>query len=872
MDYGNAMNVNSDVESKVKYITEESSKIDNAETTGYIGEYLGKLVRSTVTGSIDYITDKGAIKHFYSPETLAVTAGRNNCPLDVIEVNEDFNSETFREKYPYLYDGTPMASAGTGLEMSGQGCGNAGKNIFVSKKSPVITQYRGCQNANESDLDMKDIGNGDIYTFDQCKDLAASKDYKSFSLNTSETLYSVDKWVNENKEETTKLLGELTRTNGANEFQLFDNVLKEYKPYGKCYASSKPIKPGRDIIYASQTPFRLKTVNMPLDTATYMFKDYNLFSKQNLNLGVKAVFTTGISGIFNLTANGIILVQWASSLSDDKCSYGGGVNLKTLKATFGANCAAKSTEYPDDPTCSIQPGNYTTNALLNINGNNANIEDPPTSAWNKNAARDHIETTNFWNLSNPTFAVGTKWEKYEYFSPDNTIGPAEDPCVNCHKDYSISYQCGANTDINTFSLPPGSGGKQVNLDCSTSYWNCFCGIGISDSGNVKFLRGFYGSSGVSDDPVIDVPATTEPLVPVPGLLDSDDFTALRGGTVRNVQFNNEMYNILQSTNSLSGTQKLVSPTGTCYLEVSSLGYLTINYNIASLTCNNKSGNNTGVNNGSSEVQMWGQPNMAPNQYAVNEIITKPYLQNFGKMGYVDDDMNLHEYPVNMLPSYSTKENASAIGNPYGSNTGTLEECKVKCSGDTACNFFQYSNGSCSYYDKIENTLDSAGSSVFTKNAPAESPNGTCPFENAVDITSSDWQFYAKGENMNPNYSCYTKNPDYLNKQKDSVQKVTFDATSELVKQSQYNDMLMNKFSKQSKDFMNVIDNEKKISSEIDMYGRPTISEGFDTFTLNSMNIDMENLRTRNHTRVIFWSFIALTLVIMTLRLIQLYSK
>jgi hypothetical protein len=46
---------------------------------------------------------------------------------------------------------------------------------------------------------IKEIGDGKLYTFDQCKELAGSSGYTSFSVNASQTWNKVSDWVNDNE-------------------------------------------------------------------------------------------------------------------------------------------------------------------------------------------------------------------------------------------------------------------------------------------------------------------------------------------------------------------------------------------------------------------------------------------------------------------------------------------------------------------------------------------------------------------------------------------------------------------------------------------------------------------------------------------------
>jgi CCR4-NOT transcription complex subunit 3 len=195
-------NSNRSITSITNSINSQNSKIDNALKKGLDGKYLGQNVRSTITGGEYYLSNKGALKYYPSPDIVAATIGRNGCPVNFTEINEDLNSETFLENNPYIFTGSDMGYTGSGFDMMGQSCGNAGYNVYVDKKAPIVTEYRGCLNSNltssNGGLDMEEIGNGNVLSFDQCKDLAGSCGYTSFSLNTSEAISFADGYFQEN--------------------------------------------------------------------------------------------------------------------------------------------------------------------------------------------------------------------------------------------------------------------------------------------------------------------------------------------------------------------------------------------------------------------------------------------------------------------------------------------------------------------------------------------------------------------------------------------------------------------------------------------------------------------------------------------------
>lgn len=876
----NIMNTDNKINSNINQIKYTAPNIETTLKTGIQGNYLGKNIK--YGNNVYYLSNKGALKLYPDTSILSSTLGRNGCPTSTTDISDDPTGSYFRENNPYVFTGTPMSSTGDGYQTMGQSCGNAGANVYVEEKPAILTEYRGCMNSNlsvgDGGVEMKNIGDGKLYTFDQCKELAGSCGYTSFSVNTSQTLNKASEWISANEKSVKSFFDEIvsnpnntTTATSGELFNMLEDVITSYKSSGICYASRTPMEPNNTIIFNSQTPFNASTINIPLINCSFLDSAYEQASKDNTNAynGHNIWFTIDASGNFFIMDENTILAKWETDSATSKCANGGGVNLETLTATYGANCATK---------CTIGKGNYTTNALKNINGNS-----PST------------EMVNYWNTANPTFNVGTTWANYEGINnPNNTIGPAfegdGDPCSECNKDYSITYQCGKDTPFNTINIAAPADGQPVELDCSDNFWNCFSGLGISDEGDVKALRKFYGGSGeiTADLSSLYVPAYNDQfsgtLFANPGILQNENWIKVRDSKVaQNIRYNNQVYNVLQHTNGLSPGQILVSPSGTCYLELGTNGFLSITYYVQSTSCNNSSGNYVGVVNDVPGTLMWGQPAEAPDQYAINEIVSKPFLQNYGKKGYVDDNLVLHEYPENMLPTYSEAVHVNAIGNSKqigSSQVSSSKQCITKCNGDPACNFFEFSGGNqCTYYNTIGSTGDSFGNVLYTKIQPKET-NNNCPFmDNVNKISTSDWEYYVKGETMTPSTSCFTKNNSYLNNEIDDLQKTTNTTQKELLAQTAQTDVYLNNWNNSSTDFEEIITKTKNLTNSINkMKGTPNYSgfnsvEGFNTIgTTQSMLNESLQLQVINRYRNIFWTLLAITLIIMTLRLIQLYSK
>ena len=851
---------NTRMNSDISQINSDSPNIDDTLKKGPQGDYLGKNIN--FQGTIFHLSNKGALKWYPNPSILSSTLGRNGCPADIIDISDNPYDISFRQQNPYVFNGTQMTSTGDGYEMMGQSCGNGGASVYVEEKPAILTQYRGCANAGE--LSMEDIGNGGIYTYDQCKELAGMSGYTSFSVNTSQVWNEASNWVNDNESTVKGFLGQVISSGGTigdsltadGAFKLLEGVIDDYKSAGTCYASKAPMEANNTIIYNASAPYTMKTVIMPLVNYSFIDPTYEQCIKDKTNLNGTNLYIEMITSEISLKKDtGELMASWVVVPPNSKCSNGGGVNLKTLSATYGANCATQ---------CTIGQGNYTTNALKNINGNQ------PTT-----------DMVDFWNTSNPSFTIGTSWVNFEgRGNPNNTIGPeygtGNDPCYGCSKDYSITYQCGENTESKTINVPASADGQPISLDCATSFGDCFWGIAINDLGEIKVLQNFWGSGNTIElTSSMTVPSFTDQysgkLVPNTDILQNANWKkVVERQIIFTIQYNNQTYNVfISGYHAMYSGEILVSPSGTCYMEIGANGYLTMNYFVESTTCNSGSGNYIGVVNNVPGTFLGGQK--APNQYAVNEIVTKPFLQNYGKKGYIDDNLVLHEYPENMLPSYNEMSNVSVGGNSKKigtENATSVKQCMIKCGGNNECNFFDFDGKQCNYYNIVGNTGASSGTTFYSKVAASET-NDSCPFMNTTKISTSDWEYYVKGEMMTPTTNCFIKNDNYINNEIDNLQNTTDSTQKELANQIDKTNSYLSDWNNMSTSFEERIEQNKKLSDSINaMKGR----EGFTIGTTQMMFDESVEIQHRNRYRNIFWTLLAITLVIMVLRLIQLYSK
>jgi hypothetical protein len=851
--YNEMNSSNNEITSNTDYLNYNTIKTQNILDTGRDSEYLGKNIK--YEENVYYLTNKGALK-LYPSGVLPLTQGRNNCPVDVTTISDDPMGETFRENNPYVFTGTDMVQYGSGITASGQSCGNAGSNVFVGKITPIITEYRGCVSSEYNT--MTNIGEAnEVYTFDQCKELANKGQYTSFSVTPSEIWYTASSLLNENK---TTIIDDLNYYYPSKSNEIFGELqtaIDSYKSVGQCYASKTAITSDEKIAYTPPELYTTKTVNLPLDQCTNTDPSflYNLTYYGSAG-GTGYVLLSRQVGVIEVVWNDVNYAEWI--LSRPNCMNGGGVDV--INATYGANCSSQV-------NCEVEYGNFTNSAISNVDEANSEYSwYPPGMRFYPSSAQMYVGELTINNGSGTTGIT---------YSPAPSPVPTDCACTNFSLD--INYKCGnisKNIHVPTKNLygEVQTAGDTITLDCTDNYNNCDFGIGISDLGDIKILQGINGT--LSEVPnCLSVP-------PYNGTLISTSIPTTGVLATSQVTYNNITYNVFMAGNSspmnnygstFGVGEMIFSPSGTCYITLGESGFLTITYYIKSNSCSNKSGNWVGLIP-SSGTYVEGSTGAAPVIYAVNEILNETFIENLGKRGYVDDNLMLHEYPSTMLPTYTlTPEvevtSGSSIQPTLTFTPNSVEQCEIICNGMSNCNYFGITGTQCTYYSTIGSTAESSAS-LYTKVQPSET-NEMCPFSDTI-ISTSEWEYYAKGENMNSTIPCFKQQDNFLNKQLKDTALLSEQTKTTLNNQTTQTNQYLKSWRDSSTRFEKRISQIKKLNDNINKMNG---IEGFnDIATINTMFQESQYLQKRNKYRNIFWSFLAITFLIMASRIIYLYLK
>jgi hypothetical protein len=304
----------------------------------------------------------------------------------------------------------------------------------------------------------------------------------------------------------------------------------------------------------------------------------------------------------------------------------------------------------------------------------------------------------------------------------------EDPAYGCSKDFTTNYQCG-NGPTKTINITgEGSGGRSVKYDCSAE--NKICGgfrLTLGDDGNLVLTNS--ASSVVWQSNTKDTG------------LSLDEFKASNGKYGRNY---------LLAGETLKIGEFIGSPSGNCYLMM--VG------NQADCSQNGLQLLYTKLNcNMNSDSDGFGSDDTANGLFSIK----KNDISTLGKVGYIDEDNKIHEYPDDMTRLAQTY---TLIGNYKSEGDGqdlefviskSTETCKTLCNSNSECAGFEYYNGSCN--------LKNSG--MFPIGARVPDPNSELYLRDKTvknDIScskdidsgySTQWELYPTSNKMSMNTLC-----------------------------------------------------------------------------------------------------------------------
>lgn len=507
---------------------------------------------------------------------------------------------------------------------------------------------------------------------------------------------------------------------------------------------------------------------------------------------------------------------YLSDSARTECINGGNIDSSSINATYGANCNGQN-----DGT------NFWTVPIGNMN-------DTLKQLLEKNTDKSYL-----------SYTIGT----------DVTGQWITDPAPGCQKQFNMSYKCG-NLDKN-INLPNSqtpsneTGGEGIILDCVNESKGCNFFLILGDNGNLCIYKGTPTSYNIAKD--FSWCAGTYGKQQEPNL----DWISSASGSKYPGQ------NYIQMGQQLAEGEWIGSTNGTLKLIMEN-GYLVL--------YTSKHGK-TACNLGK-DGKMYGDPWTNP----IYGIDQSGLQGNIGKLGFIDADSNMKEYPSTMIgladtyqmfPNYNSPGNDLA-GMPMANST--LQTCKTACTQNIDCHglIFDQISGNCwlkdaNVYPKAlknpeQNLL------LLVRN-PAIISDESCDKE-INNIDSVQWSKYNnKGEQMTPETKCglatlLNDSKQNLSSLQVQLADVAEKITVKLSALQNENNNINNK--------MNV--DQGKIKTDLDTYNKINVQlKNFKADSLQNINgmlSDTDLIVLKENYQYIFWSILAIGLVIITMNNIR----
>lgn len=412
-----------------------------------------------------------------------------------------------------------------------------------------------------------------------------------------------------------------------------------------------------------------------------------------------------------------------------------------------------------------------------------------------------------------------------------------DPAYCCAKQYQYSYQCGGGP-FKTGANVSESGGT-MSFDCSQEVAECgkFT-LELQDDGNMCIYQG--GGNALWCTMTNGKPPENNP-----------NWVATNGkyGAPR-----------LTVGQTLGPDEWIGSTTGLIKLIMQSDGNLVLYSSTTKLNCTTKNDKTFG----------------GPWANAVYELANQGFPGNMKKMGYVDSNDVLSEYPADMIgktDKYRILPNTDSGGNDFGGmpmQNSNVDQCKTACTTNDNCAAFAFdrSNNNCWLKDQnvypksarqINNNLD-----LYLRQ-PKVNNNNSCS-KNIAPIDSIVWEKYNKtGRNMTLDTTCglakvtqpSIESTDVLKSQIGDLAKQIVDKINGL---GTSNTQLNSEMETKRSQLMGNLNNYKEINEEF--------SKHSSTYAVNISGIlnETDQIVLQENYSYIFWSILAIGIIIIIINM------
>jgi hypothetical protein len=275
-------------------------------------------------------------------------------------------------------------------------------------------------------------------------------------------------------------------------------------------------------------------------------------------------------------------------------------------------------------------------------------------------------------------------------------------------------------------------------------------------------------------------------------------------------------------------------------------------------------------NAGKDGKMYGAPWTNP----IYNTIEAGIMGNMGKLGYVDADSNLKEYPASMIglgDTYQMFPNFDSPGNDLANMpkpNSTLQTCRQECTNSTDCHgaVFDTASKNCWLKDKnvYPNSIKTPRENLLllTRN-PAIIGVESCN-KDIKDIDSLQWSKYVNnGSKMTPDEKCglsteIAELKKLLDELKSILAELAEKITEKIEALQKENSNINNKMVTDQKQMSDNLITYKQINTELKNYKVASYQN------INGMLNDTDTLVLQENYQYIFWSVLAIGLVIITM--------
>lgn len=425
----------------------------------------------------------------------------------------------------------------------------------------------------------------------------------------------------------------------------------------------------------------------------------------------------------------------------------------------------------------------------------------------------------------------------------------EDPAYCCAKLVDYTYQCGGGP----FKSGQITGGSNISFDCSNEVNNCVFFCMLQSDGNMCLCRGV--------DPTNNKGNIWCSMTGGKQKNPNPDWVATNGKFGRSYLKLNEQLGIGEWIGSDDGSLKLI---------MQSDGNLVL-YSSEIKTGCKKIGDKIYGNNWVNAV------------YQLNNVGNKNVL---GKIGYVDGNAELREYPSSMVSfnnNYQIYQNTDTVGNDLTSLvTSTQDECQNACNNTQNCAAYVYQGNSQTCFLKNQSAFP-VGNKQQNNNVvmgirnPEIKNMSKCP-NKITNIDTIKYDNYLKGQPMTQDTQCNIPVVSHSEQIKydDIKSKLTIlgnDIVSKMENLYNKDNKIYEKLNKNAEQFKKDLAKYKqlnlKMKEEINLQNNNI--EGMKNLNisdLNGMLVDSDIRVLQENYKYIMWSILAVGLLTVSINMIR----